>query len=448
MAVVLVVDDDVSLGKVLKGLLERAGLKVLLSCDVDSALTYVETQALDLVITDLKMPGKSGMDLLTLSRQRRPALPVIMLTAYGNIEAAVAAMKRGAYDFITKPFDEKELLNVITKALAESRTNRELISAYFDEAEPSLPDIIGRSAAIEQVLSTVRKIGPTDSTVLITGETGVGKELIARALHLTSRRRDKPFVKINCAAIPETLLESELFGHEKGAFTGAVVNKPGRFEIAHEGTVFLDEMGEIPLHLQSKLLNVLQDRSFERVGGIKTIRVDLRIIAATNRDLRSAVQSGAFRSDLYYRLNVVPIHIPPLRERKDDIPTLIEYLLHKFAARHGKAVRHVPAEVKVAFMNYDWPGNVRELENVLERMVLLSEKESLTLEDVPPEIRGVGPVNSTFTLREKMDGLLHVTEKQMIVEALNKTGQNRTRAAELLGISRRALLNKIREYGL
>jgi len=448
MALVLVVDDDVSLGKVLKGLLERAGLKVLLSCDVDSALTYVETQDLDLVITDLKMPGKSGMDLLTLSRQRRPALPVIMLSAYGNIEAAVAAMRRGAYDFITKPFDEKELLNVITKALAESRTNRELISAYFDEAEPSLPDIIGRTAAIEQVLSTVRKIGPTDSTVLITGETGVGKELIARALHLTSRRRDKPFVKINCAAIPETLLESELFGHEKGAFTGAVVNKPGRFEIAHEGTVFLDEMGEIPLHLQSKLLNVLQDRSFERVGGIKTIRVDIRIIAATNRDLRAAVQAGTFRSDLYYRLNVVPIHIPPLRERKDDIPGLIDYLHRKFAARHGKTARHIPVEVKAAFLNYDWPGNVRELENVLERMVLLSEKESLTLEDVPPEIRGVGPDNSTATLREKMDGLLHVTEKQMIVEALNKTGQNRTRAAELLGISRRALINKIREYGL
>jgi Nif-specific regulatory protein len=298
------------------------------------------------------------------------------------------------------------------------------------------------------VLSTVVKIGPTDSTVLITGETGVGKELIARALHLTSPRRDKPFVKINCAAIPETLLESELFGYEKGAFTGAVVNKPGRFEIADEGSVFLDEMGEIPLHLQSKLLNVLQDRSFEHVGGIKTIKVDVRIIAATNRDLRSAVQSGAFRSDLYYRLNVVPIHIPPLRERKDDIPPLADHLLRRFAARHGKPVRPIPAEVKAAFLNYDWPGNVRELENVLERMVLLSEKESLSLEEVPPEIRGVVPLDSTSTLREKMDDILHVTEKQMIIDALNRTAQNRTRAAELLGISRRALINKIKEYGL
>lgn len=448
MALVLIVDDDVSLGKVLKRLLEQAGLKVLLSCDVDSALRYVETQDLDLIVTDLKMPGKSGMDLLTLSRRQRPDLPVIMLTAYGNVESAVAAIKRGAYDFITKPFDEKELLNVITKALAESRTNKELISSYFDETGPSLPEIIGRTPAIERVLSTVVKIGPTDSTVLITGETGVGKELIARALHLTSPRRDKPFVKINCAAIPETLLESELFGYEKGAFTGAVVNKPGRFEIADEGSVFLDEMGEIPLHLQSKLLNVLQDRSFEHVGGIKTIKVDVRIIAATNRDLRSAVQSGAFRSDLYYRLNVVPIHIPPLRERKDDIPPLADHLLRRFAARHGKPVRPIPAEVKAAFLNYDWPGNVRELENVLERMVLLSEKESLSLEEVPPEIRGVVPLDSTSTLREKMDDILHVTEKQMIIDALNRTAQNRTRAAELLGISRRALINKIKEYGL
>ena len=448
MALILIVDDDRNICKVLKGLLQSVGFDVLTAYDVDTAMLIIDEEDLNLIITDLRMPGKSGMALLTLSKEKKPAVPVIMITAYGNIEAAVIAIKQGAYDFITKPFDEHELLNVVKKALAESQKNKELLSAYFDEGSHFLPEIIGKTPVIEQVFQTVRKIAPTDSTVLITGETGVGKELIARAIHLASHRHDQSFVKINCVAIPETLLESELFGYEKGAFTGAVINKPGRFEIAHQGTIFLDEIGEMSLHLQAKLLSVLQDKAFERVGGVKTIKVDVRIIAATNKDLQSAMKAGTFRSDLFYRLHVVPIHIPPLRERKDDLITLTDYFLKKFTAKYRKQITSITPEVIASFIQYDWPGNIRELENVLERIILMSENDTLSLDQVPAEIRVTEPMNKTSTLKEKVDSLSHTTEKQLIIDALNKTNQNRTKAAELLGISRRTLQNKIKEYGL
>jgi two-component system response regulator AtoC len=447
MSSILIVDDDQNIRKVLKDLLEKEGFNALTAHDVDTALPIIEKQDLGLIITDLKMPGKSGMDLLTFCHERKPALPIIMITAFGDIEAAVTAMKKGAYDFITKPFDENELLNVVEKAISESEMNKELISDYFDKEGP-FTEIIGKTPAIQQVLQTVQKIAPTDSTVLITGETGVGKELIARSIHLTSHRRNRPFVKVNCAAIPETLLESELFGHEKGAFTGAVTNKPGRFEIAHEGTIFLDEIGEMPLHLQTKLLGVIQDKAFERVGGIKTIKVDIRIISATNQDLQSAVQSGKFRSDLFYRLNVVPIHIPPIRERKDDLIPLIDYFLKKFKTKYQKKVTSLSPEILAVFSNYNWPGNIRELENVLERTVLMSETDTIKLNQLPIEIRGTGSIIEASTLREKIDSISHVTEKQMIMDALNKNNQNRTKAAKLLGISRRTLQNKIKECGL
>jgi two-component system response regulator AtoC len=448
MALILIVDDDRNICKVLKGLLENGGFHVLTAYDADTAIAIIDEQDLDLIITDLRMPGKSGMALLTLSKEKKPAVPVIMITAYGNIEAAVIAIKQGAYDFITKPFDEHELLNVVKKALAESQKNKELLSAYFDEGSHFFPEVIGKTPVIEQVLQTVRKIAPTDSTVLITGETGVGKELIARAIHLASHRHDQSFVKINCVAIPETLLESELFGYEKGAFTGAVINKPGRFEIAHQGTIFLDEIGEMSLHLQAKLLSVLQDKAFERVGGVKTIKVDVRIIAATNKDLQSAMKAGTFRSDLFYRLHVVPIHIPPLRERKDDLITLTDYFLKKFTAKYRKQITSITPEVIASFIQYDWPGNIRELENVLERIILMSENDTLSLDQVPAEIRVTEPMNKTSTLKEKVDSLSHTTEKQLIIDALNKTNQNRTKAAELLSISRRTLQKKIKEYGL
>ncbi len=448
MALVLIVDDDRSLCKVLRGLLENAGFEVLTAHNVYEAESILQSEDPDLVITDLKMPGKSGMDLLAECRARKPAMPVIMITAYGNVEGAVTAMKQGAYDFISKPFDEDELLNVSKKALNESQKNRELISAYFEEKHPLLPDIVGVSPALQKVFHTVQKIALTDSTVLITGETGVGKELVAKAIHLGSRRCECPLIKVNCAAIPENLLESELFGYERGAFTGAVTSKPGRFELADRGTIFLDEIGEMPLHLQTKLLAVLQDRAFERVGGMKTIKVDMRIISASNRDLQAAIHSGDFRSDLFYRLNVVPINIPPLRERKDDLIPLVEYFLKRFAGKHQRQVPLVSPEVMAAFANYDWPGNIRELENALERMILMSETGILGLELLPEEIRGTGPATVSPTLKEKIENVSHIAEKQMIIDALNKTNQNRTKAAELLGISRRTLQNKIKEYSL
>jgi two-component system, NtrC family, response regulator AtoC len=447
MASILVVDDDQNIRRVLKDLLGKEGFNVLTASDVDKALPLIDQQDLDLIVTDLKMPGKSGMDLLTLCHEKRPAVPVIMITAFGNVEAAVAAMKKGAYDFITKPFDENELLNVIEKAISESEMNKELISTYFDK-ETHFSQIIGKTPTIQQVLQMVQKIAPTDSTVLITGETGVGKELIALEIHSGSQRRDHPFVKVNCAAIPETLLESDLFGHEKGAFTGAVTTKPGRFEIAHKGTILLDEIGEMSLHLQAKLLGVIQDKSFDRVGGVKTIKVDTRIIAATNQDLQTAIQAGKFRSDLFYRLNVVPIHIPPLRERKDDLIPLVGYFLKKFTGKYLKKINNVSPEFMATFSNYDWPGNIRELENVLERMVLMSETDTLTLDQLPAEIRGAISTVEASTLKEKVDIISQMTEKQMIIDVLKKTNQNRTKAAKLLGISRRTLQNKIKEYGL
>ncbi len=447
MASILVVDDDQNIRKILRDLLDKEGFSVSTASDVDKALPFIDAQDLDLIVTDLKMPGKSGMDLLTLCREKRPAVPVIMITAFGNVEAAVMAMKKGAYDFITKPFDENELLNVIEKAISESEMNEELLSNYFDQ-ETQFSQIIGRTPVIQQIFQIIKKIAPTDSTVLITGETGVGKELVAREIHSGSQRRDHPFVKVNCAAIPESLLESDLFGHEKGAFTGAVTTKPGRFEIAHKGTILLDEIAEMPLHLQAKLLGVIQDKSFDRVGGVKTIKVDIRMIAATNQDLQTAIQAGKFRSDLFYRLNVVPIHIPPLRERKDDLIPLVDYLLKRFTGKHLKKIKNVSPEVMATFANYDWPGNIRELENVLERMVIMSETDTLTIHQLPAEIRGTFRNVEAPTLKEKVDGISQLTEKQMIIDALNQTNQNRTKAAKLLSISRRTLQNKIKEYGL
>ena len=415
---VLIVDDDRNIRTVLKGMLEESGFSVMTSHDVEEALPVIVEQDLDLVITDLKMPGKSGMDLLAESLRMKPAVPVLMISAFGDVEAAVSAIKRGAYDFITKPFDEDELLNVIKKALSESRKNRELVSAYFSRENAPLHDIIGKSDAIKEVLRTVRKIARSDSTILITGETGVGKELIARAIHTESHRHDQPFIKVNCAAIPELLLESELFGYEKGAFTGAVTSKPGRFEIAHKGSLFLDEIGDMSLHLQAKLLSALQDRSFERVGGIKTIRVDIRIIAATNKDLQEAIRSGAFRQDLFYRLNIVPVRIPPLRERLEDIFPLMDNLVRKFGSRNRKTIAGVSPEVLAAFSAYDWPGNIRELENVVERMVVMADADTLGTDLLPDEIRGTTRTSQSF--RERVESISRVTEKQMIIECPGK----------------------------
>jgi DNA-binding NtrC family response regulator len=448
MATILIVDDDRNIRRVLTGLLQEAGHSTLEAPDVDGALTVIREGSIDAIISDLKMPGKSGLDLLAANRSLKPSVPVIMITAHGNIETAVAAMKKGAYDFITKPFDEEELLRSVRKALSESEKNRELLSEYFETEDSPLPDIIGRTPVMQGVFSIMEKAAPTDSTVLISGETGVGKELVARAIHRRSRRRGHPLVKVNCAALSESLLESELFGHEKGAFTGAVTRKPGRFEIADGGTLFLDEIGELPIHLQAKLLGVLQDRVVEPVGGVKGIEVDIRVLAATNRDLHEAVKAGDFRADLFYRLNVMPVHLPPLRERKEDLVPLCAHFLGKIMRKHGREGMGLAPETMERLAGHDWPGNVRELENTLERMVLMAESDVLGPELVPTEMEASAPPERGSSLKEKVAGLTRSTERQLIVEALEKTAQNRTRAAALLGISRRALQNKIKEYGL
>jgi two-component system, NtrC family, response regulator AtoC len=447
MPKILIADDDRNLIKILKGILEGFETDIVTASNADSALSALGSQAFDLVITDLKMPGKSGMEVLAFSVKKYPSVPVIMVSAFGSIEAAVDAMKKGAFDFITKPFNADELLRVVKKALSESNKNRELLSPYFDDIPSFAPDIIGGTTTIKQILHTVQKIALTDSIVLISGETGVGKELIARAIHLASPRLAKPFIKVNCAAIPDSLLESDLFGYEKGAFTGAVSDKPGRFEIAHEGTVFLDEIGEMPLNLQAKLLAVIQDRAFERVGGVKTIRVNIRIVAATNKDLAAACQNGSFRPDLFYRLNVVPLFIPPLRERREDIIPLVKYFQKRLETKYRRTVS-VTQEVLAAFVGHDWPGNVRELENAIERMFVLSEGTVLDPAFLPREMCSRCSSSEISSFKSQTEAVTRSAEKQMIIEALNTTSQNRTKAAKLLGISRRGLQNKIKEYGL
>ena len=447
MPSILIVDDDRNLLKILGDTLERLAVDILTASNAESALSAIESQAFDLVITDLKMPGKSGLDVLAFSLKMKPSVPVIMISAFGSVEAAVEAMKRGAYDFITKPFNPDELLQVARKALAESRKNKELLSPYFDDAASFAPDIVGGTAFIARILDTVRKVAPADSSVLISGETGVGKELVARAIHLAGPRRARPFVKVNCAAIPDALLESDLFGHEKGAFTGAVVTKPGRFELANGGTLFLDEIGELPMNLQAKLLAAIQDKAFERVGGVKTLRIDVRIVAATNRDLAAACRNGSFRKDLFYRLNVVPIDIPPLRERREDIVPLAEYFAKRLESRYRRKTG-IPPQVLSAFIAYDWPGNIRELENAIERMFVLSEGALLDPNLLPDEIRSSTTPAQSSNFKSQAEAATRGTEKQMILNALNSTNQNRTQAAKMLGISRRTLQNKIKEYGL
>jgi two-component system, NtrC family, response regulator AtoC len=447
MPCVLIVDDDRNLLKILGDILEGLSVDIVTASNADTALSAIESQVFDLVITDLKMPGKSGMDVLSFSLKTKPSVPVIMVSAFGSVEAAVAAMKRGAYDFITKPFNPDELLQVVRKALSESKKNKELLSPYFDDDSCFVPDMVGGTETIKQILHTVKKIASADSSVLILGETGVGKELVARAIHLAGSRRERQFIKVNCAAIPDTLLESDLFGYDKGAFTGAVTSKPGRLELANGGTVFLDEIGELPLSLQAKLLAVLQDRTFEHVGGVKTIHVDIRIVAATNKDLALACRNGEFRSDLFYRLNVVPLRIPPLRERREDIIPLTEYFIKRMETRYRKRIGILPGIVN-AFVAYDWPGNVRELENVIERMYVLSEGDMLDPGLLPDEIRsGIVP-QSNSSFKSRSEAVTRSTEKQMIVNALNTAGNNRTHAAKILGISRRTLQNKIKEYCL
>jgi DNA-binding NtrC family response regulator len=423
-ATILVVDDEPGLRKVLCGLLEQAKYRTIAAEDGARGLEEAQRGDVDLVIADLKMPGPSGIELTAALRQAGIHTPVIILTAHGTIAAAVEGMRRGAADFVTKPFDRDELLLAVRRALARPA------------AEPASPKLLGGSAALAEVRRLAARVAPTDSTVLIRGETGVGKEVVAQTIHAQSAARGGPFVKVVCAALPESLLEAELFGHEKGAFTGAVAAKPGRFELAEGGTIFLDEIGEIPPPTQVRLLRVLQDRQIERVGGVSTIRVTARVVAATNVDLEAAVREGRFRQDLFFRLNVFPITVPPLRERGEDVLELADAFLDR---RPGKP--RLAPEARARLRAYGWPGNVRELENVMERASILAEGPLVSAELVESLLSGPSAAGG---IHEK----LAATERAAVAEALKQAGGNRTRAARSLGVSRRTLYNKLHEHGL
>ncbi len=443
---VLVVDDEPLQVELVAGFLRRHGYEVLEASDGRAALDRFRAEPVDVILADQKMPGLSGLDLLRAARQVNPEVAVIVMTAYGTIEQAVQAIKAGATDYLTKPLNLDELLHRIGQALDRRRLlreNRELREALGERHR--VEGIVGESGRMQEVLSLVRRVAPSDATVLIRGESGTGKELIARAIHHASPRAAGPLVAVNCAALPESLLESELFGHEKGAFTGAQSARQGRFEAAHGGSLFLDEIGDLPLHLQVKLLRVLQERRVERVGSNRPIPVDVRLLAATHRDLEAMVREGRFRDDLYYRVNVVTITLPPLRERREDIPLLLERFLERFARANGKAIRGLTREAREALLRYDYPGNVRELENIVERAVVLTRDEVIGLADLPlgvKESEKAGP--EARTLPAAVEGL----ERQMIREALARAGGVQTRAAELLGISERVLRYKLRKYGI
>lgn len=453
---VLVVDDESNLRKVLGATLRREGYEVVLAEDGERAIARFDQGGIDIVVSDLVMPGRDGLEVLRHVLSRAADVPVILITAHGTVDSAVAAIKAGAFDYISKPFDQAELRQVVDKA-AKTRalSKRNVLSKESRHAIR----LTGKSPAIQEVLRVIEKVADTPSTVLITGESGTGKELVAHALHSLSSRRAEPLIKINCAAIPKGLMESELFGYEKGAFTGAVTSKPGRFELADGGTLLLDEIGEIPVEMQVKLLRALQESEFERVGGVKTLKVDVRLIAATNRDLEKEIQEGRFREDLYYRLNVVPISLPALRERPEDIPLLADAFRQRFNRRLGKRVEGITPEAIAALQTYAWPGNVRELENVMERSLLFAEGDRIALEDLPENVRGnaealvaSAPLPSSIpadaSMKEIVKGATAAIEKDLIVRALEETGGNVTQSAKKLKISRKSLQNKMKEFGL
>jgi DNA-binding NtrC family response regulator len=449
MPTILIIEDEAKMRRLLELNLGEDGFKTLSAGDAETGLKLLASEPVHLVLTDLKLPGMSGLEFLQAAKRQNAALPIVVMTAFGSVETAVEAMKAGASDYVLKPFSLAEMRMVVHKELDHSRLqeeNRSLREALGQKY--SHPNIVARSPKMQEVLATVERVAPTNSTVLLGGESGVGKDLIARAIHEKSRRASGPFVKINSTAIPENLLESELFGYEKGAFTGAVTSKPGKFELADKGTLFLDEIGDVPAAIQVKLLRVLQEREFERLGGTRTVKVDVRLIAATNRDLRAALEQGTFREDLYYRLNVVPIDIAPLRERKEDIPDLANLFLARFAKDSGRQLRGIsPAAMQVLVGHY-WPGNVRELQNVIERACALAAGPELTVDDVqldvPRHRAGVGG-NERF-LPEGMT--LDQWEDEMIREALKRAGGNKSQAARLLGLSRNALRYRLSKIGI
>ena len=452
---ILLIDDEPGSREGLGLLLRREGYQVEAADSGEAALPLLSEQSFEVILTDLFLPGVSGIDLL--KRVKEMALPanVILITGQASAETAVEAMKEGAFDYITKPVNVDKLKVLIAKAVEKSRLVAE--NLYLRQqlrGKYKFTNIIGNSPAIQQVFARMEKILSTDSTVLILGASGTGKELVARAIHFNGPRKDKPFIAINCGAIPADLLESELFGHVRGAFTGAIADKPGKFELAHEGTIFLDEIGDMPQHLQMKLLRVLQEQEVERVGGTRRIKLNVRLISATNTDLETQVRLGQFREDLFYRLNVIPIHLPPLRERREDVPLLARHFLTKLCSEMKRPLMTLTPAALRALEAYDWPGNVREMENVIERSVALTDGMSIDRQDLPPQFTGGAdgqsrlPVPSVTAAGVNLPEIIDMIEQAMIRQALELSGGVKARAAQLLGLNRTTLVEKLKRFDL
>ncbi|UPG74560.1 sigma-54 dependent transcriptional regulator (plasmid) [Roseomonas gilardii subsp. gilardii] len=444
---ILIVDDEARLAEVLAVGLEGRGFETAFVCSAEAAIGHMATQRVDLVLTDLRMPGLSGQELLRRLRTEHPLLPVVVMTAYASVRDAVELVKEGAFDYVAKPFDLDEVVTTIQRALhvqqveSENQRLRQELEGRYD-----FSNLVGHSPVFQQALQQIAEVCGSRATVLLQGPSGTGKELFARAVHYNSDRRKRGFVAVNCAAIPETLLESELFGHVKGAFTGAIANRDGRFTMAHQGTLFLDEIGDMPLAIQAKLLRAIQEQCFEPVGSARTVKVDVRIVAATHRDLRRAVEAGQFREDLFYRLNVFPIHVPPLNQRTGDVPLLAQRFLQQHAASMGKRIAGFSPAALAAMESYDWPGNVRELQNCVERAVIVARGEIIDLPDLPRYLfeARVPPATAT-RLPGDLDAELFRLEREMVLEALRQSGGVQARAAERLGISERSFWHRMKK---
>ncbi|AJF06255.1 sigma-54-dependent transcriptional regulator [Geoalkalibacter subterraneus] len=447
---ILIVDDEQGMRRLLTRILAREGYDAVAVESGSLALRELGAEEIDLAVLDIRMPEMDGLELLARIKDFNPALPVIMVTAYGTVDSAIKALRSGAYDYITKPFDTDEIKLTVAKALERERLlaeNRYLHQQL--ERRYSFDGIIGGAANMKETFEIASSVAASTANVLITGESGTGKELLARSIHYNSPRKDKPFIVLNCAALSEGVLESELFGHEKGAFTGAVATRKGRFELAHEGTLFIDEVAEMSLNAQVKLLRVIQEHEFERVGGARTIRCDVRLVAATNKDLAEKVRLGRFREDLYYRLNVVNIHVPPLRERREDIEPLARHFLNHFSAEMGRAIEDISPRALSCLLAYEWPGNVRELQNAMERAVVMSRNGMVTPRELPQDIRDQDEI--CLTVPERGGGLTEILEdleRQLIVQTLRRERGSQTRTAEVLGIKRTTLRYKMEKYGL
>ena len=450
METILIVDDEKNYLVVLEALLGAEGYEIVTANDAKAALATVREADLDMLITDMKMPGMSGMELLEECKKMKPELPVIMMTAFGTIEMAVEAIKKHAYDYIQKPFENEQLKQTVKKALENYRLikeNRLLTEALSDRYRYG--NIIGKSKPVLKVFDLIDKVSRSKASVLITGPSGTGKELVAKAIHYQGPRKERPFISINCGALTETLLESELFGHEKGSFTGAVAMKKGRFELADEGTLFLDEVGEMPPSLQVKILRVLQEMEFERVGGTRTIKVDVRVLSASNRNIKDDVSNGAFREDLYYRLNVIHIDVPSLQERIDDIPLLVRHFIEKFQNNERERKIELSPEVWKAFYSYPWPGNIRELENVIERAVVLHSGETITIDVLPEQLAGAKTefdVERFIPPDVPLQKALEEIEERLVRRALVQSNNIQAHAAKRLGITKSLMQHKMKKY--